>query len=155
MKNVLSFLSLLAVTILFFIGCDKLSPALEGNWLVGTWVLDRETTMLAFSKNHQKETPSGGLVGGIAAAAIRETVDALIKPMENIQLTFSSKEITESAPGYQGEPKTYQIVERPGPNQIKILDSNDSVRIYHREGEKIWYHLGNQRFQIYLKPFVQ
>jgi hypothetical protein len=153
----LSRFSLLALaSALILTSCDKLPRALvEGNWLIGSWVLDREKTLEAFSLNNQKETPAGGVVGELARTAIRNAVDSMMKPMENVTLVFTETELVEKASGYSNKPKTYEIVARPGVNQIKTLDSNDTVRIYHREEPHIWFHLnGNEKFQVYLKPVV-
>ena len=135
-----------------FTGCDKV-PFLQNNWLVGTWVLDREKTMEAFSRNNQKEIPAGGAIGEIAAAAIRKSVETLITPLDDARFIFTSTEYIEQFAGNSAKPKTYEIVSRPGPGQIKTVDSNNVVNIYHKEGENIWYYLrGNQQIQIYLKP---
>lgn len=143
----------LVASALSLTGCEKLSiPLVQKNWLVGSWVLDREKTVEAFSRNNQRETPVGGIAGEIAAAAILKTVDAMIKPMENVEFVFTEDEFIEKAAGYT-KPVTYQIVDRPAPGQIKILDSNDRVRVFHQEEEHIWYLLGGKRqLQVYLKP---
>jgi len=156
MKPVIRLSFVLLPVILFFTSCDLIPRALlEGNWLVGSWVLDREKTLEAFSRNNQKETPIGGVVGEIARSAIRNAVDSMMKPMENVTLVFTETELIETASGYSNKPKTYEIVARPDVNQIKTLDSNNDVRIYHREEPHIWFHLnGNEKFQIYLKPVV-
>ena len=139
-------------TSLLFTGCEKMT-FLQGNWLIGTWVLDREKTMEAFSRNNQKEVPDGGLAGEIAAAAIKKSVEAMITPLDKARFIFTETEFIEQFAGNSAKPKTYEIVSRPGPNQIKTLDSNKVVNIYHKDGDFIWYYLrGNEQFQIYLKP---
>ncbi len=158
MKPIFRFPLILLASALFFTSCDKIPRALlEGNWLIGSWVLDREKTLEAFTRNNQKETPVGGVVGEIAKTAIRNAVDSMMIPMENVTLVFTETELVEkTATGYSNKPKTYEIVSRPDVNQIKTLDSNDDVRIYHREEPHIWFHLnGNEKFQIYLKPVEQ
>jgi hypothetical protein len=152
MKHIsLLFLLFLGLPFLFT-GCDKI-PGLQKNWLVGTWVLDQEKTMEAFTRNNQRDTPVGGVAGELAAAAIRKSVEALISPMTNAKFIFTETEYMEQFAGNTAKPKTYEIVSRPGPDQIKTLDSNNVVNIYHREGEHIWYYLrGNEKAQIYLKP---
>lgn len=133
-------------------GCEKIESIINPNWLIGTWVLDREKTMEAFSRNNQKETPTGGFVGEIAAAAIRKTIEAAISPMENATFSFSETEYVETFNGRIGEPKTYEIVSRPAKNQIKTVDSANIVNIYHKEGDHIWYYLrGKKQAQVYLK----
>lgn len=137
-------------------GCEKITPIVDKltnrNWLVGTWVLDREKTMAAFTQNNQKEVPMGGVAGEIAAAAIRKTVEAAISPLDNATFIFTDTEYSETFRGRTGKPKTYEIVSRPGPGQIKTLDSNKVVNIYNKDGEHIWYNLrGNDKIQIYLK----
>lgn len=153
MTNWSLFSLVLVASALSFTGCDKLPiPIVQKNWLLGSWVLDREKTVEAFSRNNQRETPVGGIAGEIAAAAILKTVDAMIQPMENVEFVFTEDEFIEKAAGYT-KPVTYQIVERPAPDQIKILDSNDKVRVFHQEEEHIWYLLGGKRqLQVYLKP---
>ncbi|MDF1753546.1 MAG: hypothetical protein P1U89_12280 [Verrucomicrobiales bacterium] len=148
---------LLLTSAFFFTSCDKVPLTfLEGNWLVGQWTVDKERSMEAFRLNNQKATPAGGIAGEIAASAIRKTMGAMIKPIEDMTITFTDTEYIERAAGYSNKPKTYEIVSRPGPNQIKTLDSNDAVRIYHREGDHIWFYFDdNERLQIYLKPVVQ
>lgn len=153
MTNWSLFSLVLVASTLFIAGCDKLPlPVAQKNWLLGSWVLDREKTVEAFSKNNQRETPVGGIAGEIAASAILKTVDAMIKPMENVEIVITEDEYIEQAAGYT-KPVSYQIVDRPAPDQIKILDSNDKVKIFHQDGEHIWYLLaGKRQFQIYLKP---
>ena len=152
MNKTLPFPLLLLGMSLLLTGCDKI-PLLQNNWLVGTWVLDREKTMEAFTRNNQKEVPAGGMVGELAAAAIKKSVEALISPLDNANFIFTSTEYIEQFAGNTAKPKTYEIVSRPGPNQIKTVDSNNVVNIYHKEDVNIWYYLrGNEQIQIYLKP---
>ena len=150
MKQYSRFFLVILCSTFVFQGCDKISSILNPNWLVGTWVLDREKTVEYFSTHNQRETPAGGLAGELAAAAILKSVDAMIGSLENVKFVFTETECSEG-----GSMKTYEIVSREA-NSMKIVHSDNVVRVYHREGDNIWYYLtGKEKFRIYLKTFGQ
>ena len=127
--------------------CDRISSVLTPNWLLGDWVIDREKTVEAFSRNNQRNTPAGGIVGEFAAATIRKSYEAMVSSRENLRFSFNETDMIDA-----GIKKTYEIVSR-SPEEIKIVDSNDVVRTYHKEGEHIWFLFNNnENFQVYLKP---
>ena len=140
-----------------FMGCEKL-PNMQGaqkNWLVGTWILDREKTVAALQKNIIGENAGGDTTAGkIAMMAVQKSMETLITPLEKVKVRFTEKDVTEDVGGY-GSSKSYEIIGRPGPNQIRIKDQNGVVNTYHLDNQNIWYNLrGQERLQIYLKPGI-
>ena len=140
-----------------FASCEKL-PNLGGadrNWLVGTWILDREKTVAALQKNTIGEDAGGDSTAGkIAMMAVQKSVETLISPLEKVKIRFTETEVIEDVGGY-GTSKTYEIISRPGPNQIRIKDEKGIVNTYHLEDQNIWYNLrGQERLQIFLKPGI-
>ncbi|MDF1815970.1 MAG: hypothetical protein P1V20_27465 [Verrucomicrobiales bacterium] len=147
MKHFSRLCLLLLFSALYLQSCDKIDSVLNPNWLIGTWEIDQQRTVDAFSRNNQKDIPAGGLVGELAASAVRKSFEAMVAAKENVRFEFTETEMSDG-----GIKKTYEIVNRPDANQIKIVDSNDIVKVYHREGESIWYHFnGNENIQVYLK----
>ncbi|MDF1814716.1 MAG: hypothetical protein P1V20_21095 [Verrucomicrobiales bacterium] len=138
---------------LLITGCDRL-PDIETdtnrNFLLGTWIMDREKTMEALTESLIGERES--LAGKMAAVAVQKTAEKLITPFDNVKYTFTETEYSEKVGNYDGQKKTYEIIARPGRNTIKTKDEDGIVNVYHLDGLNIWYHLRDQqKLKIYLR----
>ena len=140
-----------------FASCEKMPSGAAGqrNWLVGTWIMDREKTLEALQKNTIGADAGGDTVTGkLAVKALQKSMETLITPLDKVKYKFTETEFTEEVGGY-GTSKSYQIVARPGPNQIQTKDEKGIINTYHLENQNIWYYLrGQQRLQIFLKPAI-
>ncbi len=147
----------LAISLLCLTGCDKLPVSLgtNVNWLVGTWILDREKTLQALQDNTTDDSSNPGLAGQIANFAIQATAEKAISPLENMKFVFTESNYSEEVGGY-GRGYSYEILDRPSRNEIKIKDERGRIRTYTREGNSIWYNLaGRQQLRVYLKPAIR
>lgn len=150
----LNSLMVLLAAVIFITGCDRLplpEAEKEVNFLVGTWIVDRERTM-----EHLNETLVGenaeGLASKIAAVAMQKTAEKLISPMDSIKYTFTDTEYSEKVGSYDGRTTTYEIIARPGIDTIKTKDAKGVVNEYHKEGLNIWFNLrGNEKMRVYLR----
>ena len=145
---------LATVCLIALSSCDNLplpDVDTDRNFLVGTWIVDREKTMEVFGENMMGKA-GDGIAGKLAATAIQKTAEKLITPLDNVKYTFTETEYSEKVAGYDGQTKTYEIIARPGPDVIKTKDEKGFVNQYHRDGLNIWYHLrGQENLKIYLR----
>ncbi|MDF1752247.1 MAG: hypothetical protein P1U89_05650 [Verrucomicrobiales bacterium] len=145
---------LLLVSAFLLISCDKIplpDTDRNANFLVGTWIIDREKTMEALKSNMVGEKVDG-LAGQLAAVAIQKSAEKLITPMDNVKYTFTETEYSEKVAGYDGQIKTYEVIARPDADTIKTKDEKGVVNEYHREGLNIWYNIrGQKNLKIYLR----
>ena len=126
--------------------------SIQVNWLVGSWILDREKTVDALEKNTVGENSSTSLAGKLATEAVKKSTETLIAPLEKIQFKFTGSEYSEQLGEYR-KLRAYEIIDRPAADQITIKDEKDTTITYHLDGKNIWYNLmGQERLQIYLKP---
>lgn len=135
-------------------GCDKLPLSIaeeKPNFLLGTWILDREKTMEAFSENTMGGKPEG-IAGQLAAAALQKSAEKLIQPLDNVKYTFTETQYSERIGKYEGKTKSYEIIARPSADVIKTRDEAGIVNVYHLDGLNVWYNLrGQEKLKIYLR----
>jgi len=155
MKNPPSSLFLAAAAALFALSlssCDYLPDVKETppkNWLVGSWILDRERTMEEFTKN---TVDAESVAGKIATAALQKTVEAVLTPMDKVKYTFTETEYSEKAGSIDGKKRTYKIIGTPTNKQIKTQDDKGIINVYHQDGLNIWFYLrGQEKLKIYLR----
>lgn len=164
LKLFLGSCSLLAI-LFTQVSCDKGGgkDILDTNWLVGTWIVDREVTTKTFVDGVVEKI---GIDGGdnlkdkilvaagkkTASATASATVAAVIKPLDKFEFTFTETEYSKQAVGFGGEGVPYTITSRPARNQITISEGGDS-RTYTKDKNLIWYSqsIPGGNIKIFLK----
>ena len=141
----LSFLLIPLLTTLALTGCSK--PIFNNdaniNWLLGTWVVDRDKTIQVFV-DAAVTIKGEGFSDRVVIAGLKKgastTIAGAIKSLDRYEFNFTEDEYSQQVIGLGlgGEGKPYSITDRPASNQITITEGGDS-RTYTKEGERIWY----------------
>ena len=138
-------IALLGLSLTLFTGCDRLKkPAVneaEVNWLVGTWVVDRDETMQHFVDGAVARLgiDASGAKALITKKVASATVAKTIKPLDNLEFKFTEDlQYSKEAAGFGGDFVPYKITGRPASNQITISEGGET-RTYIKEGKNIWY----------------
>lgn len=142
-------LPLLAFTALLLSGCDRLG----GNWLVGTWTLDKETTIANLGAGDPAASDSAGegFLKELAPGLQKGVSRLLLTPFEGTVLEFTPTERRRTRDG-SGEVSAYEIIERSAPDRyvVKLADGEISTWSRHPGGIRMLLP-GGQEHWIYFK----
>lgn len=142
-------LSLPALAAAFLTGCG-------GNFLIGKWELDRETTIAHLSAGKAKtDTPGEGFLKELVSGLQKGVSHLLLAQFEGEEIEFTATEMRRVRNGL-GEATGYRIIERPAAGTAVIQFENDEIVTWSRSDTGIRMRLpGEEEHWIYFKRFVK
>lgn len=151
MKTLRSFLlpTFLVATAFLLSGCS-------GNWLVGTWELDKDRTVEALRIT---ETPSPNAAPEGGAGLLKEIVGGLQKGIslvllnqfEGVQFEFTANEQRKTKNGV-GHAVRYEIIEKPNPDTYLVKTDEGEIVTWERVDSGIRLKFSEGDEWAYFKP---
>lgn len=147
-KTLLRF-SLLLLSTAFLTGCG-------GNFLIGKWELDRETTIAHLTNGKPKaDNPGEGFLKELVNGLQKGVSHLLLAQFEGEEIEFTATEMRRIRNGV-GEATGYRIIERPASGTVVIQYENDEIMTWSRSDSGIRMRLpGEEEHWVYFKRFVK
>ncbi len=126
------------------------------NFLVGKWVLDRETTIAHLTAGKAKgDTPGEGFLKELVSGLQKGVSHLILAQFEGEEIEFTATEMRRIRNGV-GEATAYKIIERPEPGQVVVQYANDEIMTWSRSEKGIRMRLpGEEEHWIHFKPLQQ
>jgi|TARA_B110000305_G_C19398162_1_gene618628 hypothetical protein len=148
MKNVARFFSCasLAILALSLTGCG-------GDWIVGKWIFDKETTMAQVqAKAPVQEEEEGGLLKDMISGLQKGISQVVLTQFDGITLEFTSTEMRRVKDG-SGVAQTYKVIEKPSPDERVIQYADDEINTLIRTETGMKTQVpGSEDLWMYFKP---
>ncbi|MEC5128965.1 hypothetical protein VSU19_19540 [Verrucomicrobiales bacterium BCK34] len=138
--------SLLAAITLSLTGCG-------GDWFVGKWAFDKETTMAQVqSKSPVQGQEEGGLLKDVLSGLQKGISQVVLSQFEGFTLEFTSTEMRRIKEG-SGVAQTYKVIEKPTPDTrvIQYEDGEINTLIRTEKGMKTQVP-GSEDLWMHFKP---
>ncbi len=141
MKKINAQIHLILLVIVGIVGCQHRS----GGWLLGDWVYDAE---LSREQNERVRDDSVGLFEFFNQMAS----SVLAAALEGGQMTITDSRIILLTKAGVGTARSYEILESPDANTLRVQLEDNQVFTYHREGELIWMNAPlNTDYRLYFR----
>jgi len=145
-RHAVLFLTVLSL-VLFLSGCT-------GQWLEGTWEVDREATMEAFGGTRSESEQPGGFLGDVIGGVQKGVSRILVNQMEDTTIEITATEVRMTRGGTRIS-HTYEVVEYPSAGTVLLRYADGEEVTWNRtsagirrrltpEGD-IWIHYRRKR----------
>ncbi len=145
MKNVARLFSyaFLAAITLSLTGCG-------GDWMVGKWDFDKETTMAQVeAKSPSQGQEEGGLLKNVISGLQKGISQVVLTQFEGFTLEFTSTETRRIKEG-RGVAQSYKVIEKPSPDKrviqhadgeiITLIRTETGIKTQVPGSEELWLH---------------
>ncbi len=123
------------------------------SWLVGKWVVDRETTVANFSSEAKApaETAGEGFLKELVAGLQKGASRLLVAQFEGVEIEFTPTEMRRIRNGV-GEAIGYKIIERPEAGRLVVQYDDGEIMTWSRGENGIRMRLpGEEEHWIHFK----
>lgn len=145
MNAICRLLPLLLVSVLLS-GCG-------GNFLVGKWTLDRETTVAALTPAApEPTTPEKGFLKEVVSGLQKGLSRLLLTQFEGVEIEFTTSEMRRVRNGV-GEAMAYKIIEKPGGGRLVLQYADGEIATWAKAETGVKMRLpGEEESWVYFKP---
>ena len=144
--NTILRLALLSTVSLLLTGCG-------GNFLIGKWTLDRETTIanLTAADGRPPANPGEGFLKELVTGLQKGVSRLLLTQFEGVEVEFTATEMRRIRNG-AGEATAYEIIERPEAGRVVVKYADGEIITWSRAETGIRMRLpGEEEQWIYFK----
>lgn len=110
----------------------------RAKWLHGSWIFDGERTAQVLEQQSGRVGEDRGIIESLKDLATGLMAPPLIAKYQGTRIEFTDKEMIVTDSSGNGHAQTYEVLESPDANTLRLKHADGEIVTYHREGEHMW-----------------